>query len=144
MVSLSGTQVPADWAAAGKTRFDALCAACHGVDGRGNPALGAPNLFDGAWLYGSNIESVVASVRDGRNGVMPAWRQRLSVDEVRLITAWIMAQGMIEVVSERERAKERHERREPWYRPPVMWLGIAVLLASIAGCIALIFTASSG
>ena len=56
-----------------------------------------PISFDAAWLYGSNIESVVASVRDGRSGVMPAWRERLSADEVRLITAWIMAQGMLEV-----------------------------------------------
>ena len=93
VVSASGTQVPPDWVAAGKARFDALCTACHGADGRGNPALGAPNLFDSAWLYGSNIESVVASVRDGRSGVMPAWRQRLSTDEARLITAWIVAQG---------------------------------------------------
>jgi len=93
VVSRAGTQVPADWAAAGKTRFDALCVACHGADGRGNPALGAPNLFDSAWLYGPSIESVVVSVRDGRSGVMPAWRQRLSADEARLITAWIVAQG---------------------------------------------------
>ena len=93
VVSVSGTQVPPDWAAAGKVRFDALCVACHGADGRGNPALGAPNLFDSAWLYGGSIDSVVASVRDGRNGVMPAWRQRLSADESRLITAWIVAQG---------------------------------------------------
>jgi cytochrome c oxidase cbb3-type subunit III len=93
VVSAAGTQVPPGWAETGKARFDALCTACHGADGRGNPALGAPNLFDGAWLYGSSIESVVASVRDGRSGVMPAWRQRLSADEARMITAWIVAQG---------------------------------------------------
>jgi cytochrome c oxidase cbb3-type subunit 3 len=104
VVSRIGTQVPPEWAAAGKTRFDALCSACHGVDGRGNPALGAPNLVDDAWLYGSNIESVVASVRDGRAGVMPAWRHRLSGDEVRLITAWIKAQGVIHVVGQAKAA----------------------------------------
>jgi cytochrome c oxidase cbb3-type subunit 3 len=92
VVSRSGTQVPPDWVAAGKTRFDTVCAACHGPDGHGNPALGAPNLFDDAWNYGGNIESVVATVRDGRSGVMPAWRNRLSTDEARLITAWILAQ----------------------------------------------------
>jgi len=92
VVSRSGTQVPPGWAEAGKARFDALCTACHGADGRGNPAVGAPNLFDNAWLYGGNIESVVASVRDGRAGVMPAWRQRLSADEARLIAAWVLAQ----------------------------------------------------
>jgi cytochrome c oxidase cbb3-type subunit 3 len=93
VVSQSGTQVPPDQVAAGKAHYDGLCAACHGADGRGNPALGAPNLFDNAWLYGGNVEAVVASVRNGRNGVMPAWRQRLSADEARLITAWVMAQG---------------------------------------------------
>jgi cytochrome c oxidase cbb3-type subunit 3 len=92
VVSLTGTQVPPDWIAAGKVRFDAVCAACHGPDGHGNPALGAPNLVDDAWNYGGNIESVVATVRDGRSGVMPAWRARLSEDEGRLITAWILAQ----------------------------------------------------
>ncbi len=74
VVSRSGTHAPPDQVAAGKAHFDALCAACHGADGRGNPALGAPNLFDNAWLYGGDIDSVVDSVRDGRSGVMPAWR----------------------------------------------------------------------
>ena len=93
VVSRSGTIAPPDQVAAGKVHFDALCSACHGADGRGMPALGAPNLFDNAWLYGGNIESVVESVRNGRTGVMPAWRGRLTMDEARLITAWIMAQG---------------------------------------------------
>ncbi|HEU4781426.1 MAG TPA: cytochrome-c oxidase, cbb3-type subunit III [Steroidobacteraceae bacterium] len=93
VVSQSGTQAPAAWVAAGKVRYETLCLACHAADGRGNPALGAPNLFDNVWLYGGNIESVVASVRDGRAGVMPAWRQKLTLDEARLITAWVMAQG---------------------------------------------------
>ena len=93
VVSQSGTQVPPAQVAAGKVHFDALCIACHGADGRGNAALGAPNLFDSAWLYGGNVEAVVASVRSGRNGVMPAWRQRLTTDEARLITAWVIAQG---------------------------------------------------
>ena len=93
VVSRSGTQVPPEWAAAGKVRFDALCAACHGPDGRGNPALGAPNLFDNAWLYGGDVASVEASVRKGRNGVMPAWQGRLTPDEARLVTAWVLAQG---------------------------------------------------
>ena len=93
VVSRSGTQAPPDQVAAGKLHFDALCVACHGVDGRGNPLLGAPNLFDNVWQYGGDIASVVASVRDGRSGVMPAWRQRINQDEARLITAWVLAQG---------------------------------------------------
>ena len=83
-------------------RFDTLCAACHGADGRGNPALGAPNLFDKAWLYGGSIENVVESVRKGRSGVMPAWRQRLATDEARLITAWVVAQGASRKVARNE------------------------------------------
>ena len=93
VVSRSGTIAPPDQVAAGKIHFETVCAACHGVDGRGNAALGAPNLFDNVWLYGGDIASVVATVRDGRSGVMPAWRARLTDDEVRLITAWVIAQG---------------------------------------------------
>jgi len=93
VVSRSGTIAPPDQVAAGKIHFETVCAACHGVDGRGNAALGAPNLFDNVWLYGGDIASVVATVRDGRSGVMPAWRARLTDDEVRLVTAWVIAQG---------------------------------------------------
>jgi cytochrome c oxidase cbb3-type subunit 3 len=69
------------------------------VDGRGNPALGAPNLFDNVWLYGGDIVTVVNTVRDGRSGVMPAWRARLTADEARLIAAWVVAQGSARVAS---------------------------------------------
>jgi len=93
VVSRSGTQAPPDQVEAGKVTFETVCAVCHGVDGRGNPALGAPNLFDDVWLYGGDIASVVTSVRVGRTGVMPAWRLRLTSDEARLITAWVIAQG---------------------------------------------------
>lgn len=100
VVSQSGTIAPPDQVAAGKVTFETLCAACHGVDGRGNPALGAPNLFDDTWLYGGDIVSVVASVRDGRSGVMPAWRERLTADQVRLIAAWVVAQGRPRVAAQ--------------------------------------------
>lgn len=93
VLSLGGVKAPEDWVAAGKTRFDTMCAACHGADGRGNAALGAPNLTDNIWLYGGDFASVAASIRDGRNGVMPAWRRRLNEDQVRSITAWVTAQG---------------------------------------------------
>jgi cytochrome c oxidase cbb3-type subunit 3 len=93
VLSRNGVQVPDDWVTAGKPRFDSLCAACHGADGRGNPALGAPNLVDRAWLYGSDFASVVTSIGAGRNGVMPPWRARLSSDEARVIAAWVFAQS---------------------------------------------------
>ena len=99
VVSRSGTIAPPGPGRGRQGDFDTLCAACHGVDGRGNPALGAPNLFDNVWLYGGDIASVVATVRDGRSGVMPAWRARLTDDEARLIAAWVIAQGSARVAA---------------------------------------------
>jgi cytochrome c oxidase cbb3-type subunit 3 len=93
VLSLSGVQAPEGWAAAGKARFEALCVACHGADGRGNPALGAPNLTDRVWLYGGEFPAVSKTISDGRNGVMPAWRQRLGVDQSRLVAAWVISRG---------------------------------------------------
>lgn len=93
VLSLSGVKAPQDWVAAGKTRFETMCASCHGVDGRGNTAVGAPNLTDDVWQYGGDFESVATTIRDGRSGVMPGWRHRLSEDEIRAIAAWIIAQG---------------------------------------------------
>lgn len=101
VVSLSGRTAPADWVAAGKTRFATLCFACHGPDGRGNHALGAPDLTDAAWLYGSGIRSVEESIRNGRSGVMPAWRQRLGNEQTRMIAAWVYANSPHEPVAAR-------------------------------------------
>ena len=93
VMSLSGIQAPDDWVKAGAGRFATMCTGCHGVDGRGNAQLGAPNLTDATWLYGNDFASVATSIREGRNGVMPAWRTRLSDDEMRSIAAWVMAEG---------------------------------------------------
>lgn len=92
VLNFSGVATPPDWRAAGKARYEAMCVACHGVDGRGNRALGAPDLTDSTWLYGGDFGHVAESIRDGRTGVMPAWGQRLSTDELRLIAAWVFAQ----------------------------------------------------
>jgi cytochrome c oxidase cbb3-type subunit 3 len=93
VLSLSNTKAPTDWVEAGKVRFATLCAACHGADGRGNPAVGAPNLTDDTWLYGGDFTSVAATIRNGRNGVMPAWRGRLNEDQARAVAAWVYSQG---------------------------------------------------
>jgi cytochrome c oxidase cbb3-type subunit 3 len=89
VMSLSGRDVDAEQAAAGKAKFDMICAACHGADGTGNPMLGAPNLANGIWLYGGDAEQVMDSIRAGRNGVMPAHTDKLSEDKIHLITAYI-------------------------------------------------------
>ena len=93
VLSLGGIKAPADWVAAGKSRFDTLCVNCHGVEGRGNRALGAPDLTDDRWLYGADFASVTKSIRHGRSGVMPPWRHRLTEDQARLIAAWVYAKA---------------------------------------------------
>lgn len=93
VLSLGGVKAPDDWVTAGKQRYEALCIACHGPEGLGIPAMGAPNVTDGAWLYGGDFASVATSIRDGRAGVMPAWRSRLNDDQARLIAAWVIKQA---------------------------------------------------
>ena len=72
--SLSGLSTePGFNAAAGKKIFDDNCVACHGKDGKGNQEMGAPNLTDQIWLYGSDQATIVETITNGRAGVMPAW-----------------------------------------------------------------------
>ncbi len=97
VISLSGIKAPADWVAAGRTRFETFCIACHGADARGNRAVGAPNLTDTFWLYGGDFTSVTQSIRHGRSGVMPPWRHRLTEDQARLVAAWIYAKAPREI-----------------------------------------------
>lgn len=77
--------------AAGKTRYDQFCVACHLPDGRGNTLLGAPALNNGLWLYGGDYDSIYASIADGRGGEMPRFRDRLDDTQVKLLTAWLLA-----------------------------------------------------
>ncbi len=90
VLSLSGRASDPVKAAMGKQQF-AACAACHGPDGKGNQALGAPNLTDHLWLYGGALARVEQTIREGRNGEMPAFRTRLSESEVRAVAAWVYA-----------------------------------------------------
>ena len=69
---------------------------CHGADGQGNEALGAPDLTDDVWLYGRDFNRMTETIRDGRNGYMPAWRDRLGEDRARAIAAWVYAAGQRE------------------------------------------------
>lgn len=88
--TLSGMDnVDADAAARGQTQFQALCAACHGPDGKGIQALGAPNLTDDTWLYGGSFEQIAHTIRNGRAGVMPAHQALLSEDKIHLIAAYV-------------------------------------------------------
>ena len=87
--SLSG--LPADdlKAARGAEVFKANCVACHGADGKGNIALGAPNLTDKTWLYGSSEATIVETVTKGRMAMMPAQDKVLSPEKIQLLTAYV-------------------------------------------------------
>ncbi|QIB34417.1 cytochrome-c oxidase, cbb3-type subunit III [Ancylobacter pratisalsi] len=83
---------PADLAK-GKEVFTANCAACHGDEGKGNIELGAPNLTDGIWLYGSDRATVIATITNGRGGIMPAWSGRLDPSTIKALTVYVHALG---------------------------------------------------
>ncbi len=92
VLSLSGRTVNQKDADAGKAKF-AMCAACHGMDGKGSVAhglpFGAPNLTDNIWLYGGSQRAVAETITHGRNGVMPAWKDVLGEEKVHLISAYV-------------------------------------------------------
>ena len=71
----------------GRIQYDQFCSACHGVDGVGNPVLGASNLVDDVSLYGSSDEAVAYSIAIGRTGEMPAFGTRLDDTQIRLLVA---------------------------------------------------------
>ncbi len=88
MLSLSGRDVDSVGSAAGK-KYDALCGACHGIDGDGNPALGAPSLADDVWLYGGSESDVRQSIAEGREGRMPTHDELLGEARVHVLAAWV-------------------------------------------------------
>jgi len=87
--TLSGQQADAAKAAAGQVHFQTLCSACHGMDGKGNPLLGAPNLTDEVWLYGGDAATLKQTLMNGRNGQMPAWGDKLGEQRVKLLAAYV-------------------------------------------------------
>lgn len=94
VLSLSGSAHNALAAQLGKEKFGA-CAACHGADGKGNQALGAPNLTDKIWLHGGGEQAVVAMINNGKTNVMPAQASRLTPEQIHVLGAyvWNLSQG---------------------------------------------------
>ncbi len=93
VVSLSATEFDATLAADGATLFADNCASCHGDAGLGDRVIGAPNLADAIWLYGGGRAAVIETIENARFGVMPAWGQRLSEEDVRAVSAYVHALG---------------------------------------------------
>ena len=92
VLSLSGSAHNNIAAELGKAKFGA-CAACHGPDGKGNPALGAPNLSDKTWLHGFGEDAIAAMVNNGKTNVMPAFEQRLSPEQIQVLAAWVLSRS---------------------------------------------------
>jgi cytochrome c oxidase cbb3-type subunit III len=97
VLSLSGRTHDAKLAAPGKAKFATNCAACHGADAKGNQTLGAPNLTDNVWLYGSSEAAIVETITKGRGmstlaagaSVMPAHKDLLGEAKVHILAAYV-------------------------------------------------------
>ena len=74
---------------AGHEVFVSTCAACHGDNGQGNVDVGAPNLTDARWIYGGDLDTIIASVHGGRQGHMPTWDERLTMAEIRTLAVYV-------------------------------------------------------
>ena len=87
--SLSGLKHDEARAARGKETFTTICAACHGADGKGNPAIGSANLTDKDWEYGSSEEAIIETITKGRIATMPPHREFLGEQRVRILAAYV-------------------------------------------------------
>lgn len=93
VLSLSGGAAEGADLETGKTVFVEQCAACHMEDGKGSYELGAPDLTDGIWLYGGDRADVIATIRNSRGGVMPAWQGRLDSATIKQLAIYVHSLG---------------------------------------------------
>jgi len=90
--SLSGLKHDEAMAEAAAPQFQQICAACHKPDGTGMQALGAPNLTDDVWLYGGSSKQIAFTLKNGRNGNMPAHAEILGNNadaKIHLLTTYV-------------------------------------------------------
>ena len=90
VMSLSGSPHDERKASNGQKGF-ATCAACHGANGKGNKALGAPNLADDYWLYGWGEAAITSIIKNGKTSVMPAQSLRLSPEQIHVVSAYALS-----------------------------------------------------
>lgn len=89
VLQLSGQTHDAYLADQGRAVFASNCVACHGPQGHGNPAMGAPNLTDKVWLHGGRPGQIKATISNGRQGHMPAWNERLTNTQIHVVAAYV-------------------------------------------------------
>ena len=88
VLSLSGSPHDSLRASLGKAKFGA-CAACHGMDGKGNQALGAPNLTDDIWLHGWGENAIMSIITTGKVNQMPAQEGKLTEAQIHVLTSYV-------------------------------------------------------
>ena len=98
VLSLSGSPHNDIKAFNGKKLY-ATCAACHGADGKGNKALGAPNLTDDYWLHGWGEAAIVSMIKNGKSNVMPAQSPKLSTEQIHVVAAYVFSLAKSSVAS---------------------------------------------
>jgi len=91
--SLSGLEKTSAAAQRGSALFATNCVACHGPEGKGTRAMGAPNLTDKIWLYGGSREAITETVTNAHGGVMPAWGGRLDPVTIKMLAAYVHSLG---------------------------------------------------
>ncbi|HRK37494.1 MAG TPA: cytochrome-c oxidase, cbb3-type subunit III [Burkholderiaceae bacterium] len=92
VLSLSGSPHDSVKATLGKEKFGA-CAACHGPDGKGNIAMGAPNLTDGIWLHGWGAEQITKMINEGKNNAMPGQARLLNPEQIHVLAAYVLSKS---------------------------------------------------
>jgi len=93
-LSLSNSPHDAARAAQGKAKFETICSACHGVDGKGNKLLGSADLTKGVFIHGAGVEShVVDMINNGKTGVMPTWESKFTPEQIKVLTAYVWGKG---------------------------------------------------
>lgn len=88
VLSLSGSPHDAARAAKGVDKF-AICAACHGAEGKGNQDIGAPNLTDNIWLHGAGEDAIIKRIHEGKTNQMPAWQAKFTSAQIHVLTSYV-------------------------------------------------------
>ena len=89
VLNFTGRATRPELVAAGQQKFEMLCFSCHRISGKGNPAVGAPDLTNDIWQYGGSEQALTRTISGGRMGMMPAHGEFLGPAKVRLLTAYV-------------------------------------------------------
>jgi cytochrome c oxidase cbb3-type subunit III len=88
VLSLSGSMHDSGRAGLGKEKF-AVCAACHGADGKGNQSIGSANLTDNIWLHGAGEAAIIKRIHEGKTNQMPAWGSKFTPEQIHVLASYV-------------------------------------------------------